>query len=107
LPTHRSQAELAKVEPIVQEYLEVGALREIPPTAELKFLIPWFVLTKKESSGEEKSRLISDCRALNRHLNPPKFRLDNIQQVFPVLRRGMFAIKVDWKHAYFHLGVSK
>jgi len=72
----------------------------------MKFLIPWFVLSKREPTGEIRNRLISDCRLLNVHLVPPQFRLENIQQVFPVLRKGMHAIKVDLKNAYFHLGVA-
>ena len=101
--------DLKKVQPIIQEYLQVGALRQIPPqeVSKVKFLIPWFVLTKKEPTGEVKNRLISDCRELNLHLDAPKFCLENIQQVFPVLRKGMFGIKIDLKNAYFHLGVAE
>ena len=106
IPTVRGTADLQRVQPIIQDYLQVGALREIPPTAEINFLIPWFVLSKKEPTGEIKNRLISDCRLLNVHLDPPQFRLENIQQVFPLLRKGMHAIKVDLKNAYFHLGVA-
>ena len=92
---------------IVEEYLQVGALKEIPATSHIKFLIPWFILSKKEPTGGVKHRLISDCRQLNEHLVPPRFRLDNIQQVFPVLQKGMYAIKVDLKNAYFHLPVAE
>ena len=57
--------------------------------------------------GGIKHRLISDCRELNKTLDPPKFKLDNIQQIFPVIQKGMQAIKVDLKNAYFHLCVAE
>lgn len=105
-PTKRSQVDIQKVLPLVAEYVAAGALQEVPWSDSIKFLIPWFIVTKKEQSGELKHRLISDCRLLNLHLSPPQFRLENIQMVFPVLRKGMFGVKVDLRNAYFHLGVA-
>ena len=32
-----------------------------------------------------------------------KFRLDNLQQIFPYLKKGWWAAKLDLKDAYFHL----
>jgi hypothetical protein len=106
-PTVRSQGDIQKVLPLVAEYVAAGALQEVAWGSHIKFLIPWFILTKREPSGELKHRLISDCRLLNQHLSPPQFRLENIQMVFPVLRKGMFGVKVDLKNAYFHLGVAE
>jgi hypothetical protein len=105
-PTVRSQADLKKVQPIVNEYLAVGALKEIWWSEDIKFLIPWFVLSKREGDSV-KDRLISDCRMLNQHLEPTPFRLENIQMVFPVLRKNMWSVKIDLKNAYFHLGVAE
>jgi hypothetical protein len=107
MPCVRSLEDQQKVLPILHEYLQVGAIKQILWSEDIKFLIPWFVLSKTEPTGGIKHRLISDCRALNVHLDPPHFRLENIQQVFPVLRKGMWAIKVDLKNAYFHLGVAE
>ena len=49
-PCNRSLTDLQKVHPILADYLQVGALQEIPWSKDIKFLIPWFVLTKKEPS---------------------------------------------------------
>ncbi len=59
-PTNRSQEEIRKVQPILADYLQVGALREIPFSPAIKFLIPWFIIYKKEASGSVKNGLISD-----------------------------------------------
>ena len=89
---------------ILPEYLEIGAVRKVS-MAEVKFLVPWFVIRKPEGDGV-KLRLISDCRKINNFLSPSHFKLDHWQNIFPFLRKGMWACKVDLKHAYFHLGVG-
>ena len=101
-PCHRSALEEAQARTLMTEYMEYGAARllssqdlMVQPT---RFLIPWFLIVK-----EDKTRLISDCRALNKFLQPPHFRLDNWGEIFPFLRKGMWGAKVDLKHAYFHL----
>jgi hypothetical protein len=50
-----------------------------------------------------KHRLISDCRLINNHLQPKKFKLEHWKDIFPSLRKGMWGCKIDLKHAYFHL----
>ena len=62
---------------------------------------------KMEISGKEKCRLISDCRDINKHLQTKHFKLDHWQHIFPVLRKGMWGVKVDLKHAYFHLELGE
>ena len=85
----------------IQEYMEVGALKEIP-THMAKHLIPWFVVKKGE-----KLRLITNCKEINHFLNPKPFRLENWSEIFPFLRKGIWAAKIDLKHAYFHLGLAE
>ena len=84
----------------IQEYLDVGALKEIS-LQQAKHLIPWFVIKKGE-----KLRLITNCKELNNYLDPKPFRLENWQEIFPSLRKGMWAAKIDLKHAYFHLQLA-
>ena len=67
-----------------------------------KHLIPWFVIQKGE-----KKRLITDCREINHYFQPKAFRLENWQEIFPFLRKGMWAAKIDLKHAYFHLALAE
>ena len=85
----------------ILEYLEVGAVKEIN-MQEAKHLIPWFVLKKGE-----KLRLITNCKEINRYLEPKPFRLENWPEIFPFLRKEMWAAKIDLKHAYFHLGIAE
>ena len=90
---------------IMSEYLQIGAVKEVPLSS-AKHLIPWFVVKKTESDGSQKLRLISDCRELNQYFFPEHFKMDNWKDIFPLLRKNMWAAKVDLKHAYFHLPVS-
>ena len=85
----------------VQECIEVGALKEIS-WHQAKHWIPWFVIQKGD-----KLRLITNCKEVNQFLDPKPFRLENWPEIFPYLRKGMWAAKVDLKHAYFHLGIAE
>ena len=85
----------------IQEYLEVGAIKEIP-LHQAKHLIPWFVIKKGE-----KLRLITNCKELNNYLEPKPFSLENWPEIFHYLRKGMWAAKIDLKHAYFHLQLAE
>jgi hypothetical protein len=84
----------------IQEYLDVGAVKEIS-LDQAKHLIPWFVIKKGD-----KLRLITNCKEVNQYLEPKPFRLENWPEILPFLRKGMWAAKIDLKHAYFHLGIA-
>jgi hypothetical protein len=100
VPCVRSQEETQMAWETIQEYLEVGAVKEIK-MQEAKYLIPWFVIKKGE-----KLRLITNCKEINQYLEPKSFRLENWPEIFPHLRKGMWAAKIDLKHAYFHLSIA-
>ena len=85
--------------------MEVGAVIKDPPGI-TRHLIPWFVIAKEEH-GKEKLRLISDCRTINNYFQPHHFKMDHWKNIFPFLQKGMWAAKIDLKHAYFHLGLAK
>ena len=99
-PCFRNQEETNLAWETIQEYLDVGAIKEIP-LQQAKHLIPWFVIKKGE-----KLRLITNCKELNNYLEPKPFRLENWPEIFPYLRKGMWAAKIDLKHAYFHLQLA-
>ena len=101
VPCIRTEKETQLAWETVQEYLEVGALKEIQ-WAEAQHLIPWFVIQKGE-----KLRLITNCKEINHYLEPKPFRLENWPEIFPFLRKGLWAAKIDLKHAYFHLGIAQ
>ena len=90
----------------MEEYLQVGAVKQILDNSVTRHLVPWFIITKKEGQGE-KVRLIADCREINRFFSTKHFKLDHMQNIFPVLRPGMWGAKVDLKHAYFHISLEK
>ena len=92
---------------ILQEYAEVGDVKLLDPgmspdQMQHGGLVPWFIISKWEGT-QQKHRLITDCRALNKFMSPQPFKLDHWQHIFPCLHKGMWAAKVDLKHAYFHL----
>ena len=68
-PCIRNQTETQLALETIQEYLEVGAIKEIP-LQQAKHLIPWFVIQKGE-----KLRLITNCKEINCYLEPQPFRL--------------------------------
>ena len=101
VPCVRSREETKMALETIQEYLEVGAVKEIN-WHQAKHLIPWFVIKRGE-----KLRLITNCKEINQFLEPKPFRLENWAEIFPYLRKGMWAAKIDLKHAYFHLGIAE
>ena len=102
----RSAQQEALAMQVLGEYMQVGAVQEVSPHMS-KYWVPWFVIAKKEDNGKEKLRLIADCRVINQFLQPKKFTLDHWQKIFPLLRKDMWATKVDLKNAYFHLALSE
>ena len=100
----KSAQEVAQALEVLSEYMEVGAVIKDPP-GETRHLVPWFVISKQEK-GKEKLRLISDCRIINQFFEPKHFKLDHWKNIFPFLKKGMWAGKIDLKHAYFHLGLA-
>ena len=84
--------------------MEVGSVDKNPPGS-TRHLVPWFVISKMEN-GKEKLRLISDCRIINQFFQAKHFKLDHWKNIFPFLKKGMWAGKIDLKHAYFHLAMA-
>jgi hypothetical protein len=104
-PTVRSMEDQQGALQILESYKQAGAVTEVHPS-EARFLVPWFVLRKVDGAGRQKMRLISDCRRLNSFLQTKPFRLDSWNQIFPFLRKGHWAVKIDLKDAYFHMELS-
>ena len=62
---------------------------------------------KKPEGDSFKDRLICDCRKINQFSEPKPFRLDHLQNIFPYLRKGHWASKIDFKDAHFHLPLGQ
>jgi hypothetical protein len=90
-PQRKTFQEEAQALQVLQEYMEVGAVIKNPPGV-TRHLIPWFVLAKMDN-GKEKLRLISDCRMLNHYFQSNHFKMDHWNNIFPFLKKGMWAGK--------------
>ena len=87
----KSAQELAQALEVLSEYMEVGAVIKDPPGV-TRHLVPWFVISKQEK-GKEKLRVISDCRIINQFFEPKHFKLDHWKNIFPFLKKGIWAGK--------------
>jgi hypothetical protein len=103
--TH-SQKEIDLAKEILEDYLKSGAVKRVEREG-TKHLVPWFILSKQEGGGTQKHRLISDCRELNQFVETKRFRLENLQSIFPFLKKGDWGAKIDLKDAYFHIPLSQ
>ena len=83
----KSPEDLLLAQHILEEYRQAGAVRQVRDPENTKHLVPWFVISKEEQGGL-KHRFITDCRELNRFLQPREFRLDHLQTILPYLRKG-------------------
>lgn len=89
---------------VLQKYRKIRSVSLQPVSFVPKALIPWFVISKSESGGL-KHTLIRDYRVFNKHLIPHQFNLDRIKEVFPFFKMGMWAAKVEPKHALSSFGI--
>ena len=76
-----TKEEVAEATKIMLEYQQSGATAPVS-MADTRYLVPWFIITKDEGP-KVKKRLIADCREINKHLHTKRFRLDNLQTIFP------------------------
>jgi hypothetical protein len=105
-PQHKSPADIILAKGVLADYLKVGAVKLVSEAdGPTQHLVPWFVISKQEGP-KMKHRLISDCRAINQHIPTQTFKLETWREIFPWLRKGMWACKIDLRNAYFHLEVS-
>ena len=105
METHRPLKDQLAVLKVLEEYIQLGAVQEVQ-RAGSKFLVPWFIIQKPDGD-KIKTRLISDCRAVNQFLVTKHFKLDHWGNIFPLLRKGQWAAKIDLRNAYFHLALSE
>ena len=116
-PLEKPQEEVLLADSVLSGYMDSGAVMKLPiPSGQsltdfccsqdIRFLVPWFIVSKKEGEGV-KHRLISDCRRINQHLSCKTFRMETWNQIFPFLAPKMWACKIDLKDAFFHLSLGK
>lgn len=100
----KSCQEIVQVHSILKDYLQVGAIKDISGQ-DVPYCVPWFIISKEEL-GSHKLRLILDCRKINLGFHPKTFKMDGWKDIFPVLRKDLWASKIDLKNAYFHLALA-
>ena len=76
----KSKEDLLAADSILQEYLQVGAVRKLPMGSPSRHYVPWFIIRKKDGE-KEKLRLIADCREINVYFQTSHFKLDNLHQI--------------------------
>lgn len=86
----------------VDDLLSSGAIRLAHPGEPLLYQ-RLFLVDKKEGT----KRPVLDCRSLNKHLDPPHFKLEGFSEVRSTLRRGDYLTKVDLKSAYLHIPMAE
>jgi hypothetical protein len=49
----------------------------------------------------------AETHLINEHMEARHFKMDHWVNIFPFLRKNVWAAKIDLKNAYFHLGLSE
>lgn len=85
----------------IEEQLQLGFIEEwtTPPAV----VSPIFMIPKKEGGW----RVIIDLRYVNQFQRPGRFKMEGIEQVKEVVRRGDFLVKGDLKHAFHHIPIRE
>ncbi len=53
-----------------------------------------------------KKRLIADLRHLNRNLDPPKFKLEDIRAARPALKKAQYLFSFNFHKAFYHIDLD-
>ena len=84
----------------IDRLLVMGAIETVEKTY---FLNPIFLRLK--TSGQW--RLILNLKALNKHLNPPHFKMEGLHCIKYTVSQGNWLAKIDLKDAYLSVGIQK
>lgn len=107
---HRSTREYS-MDQLQMQWLEVELSRLIgnqtvsvvPPNQQsLVFTSPLFLVPK---AGPKRFRLIHDLRVVNSGLDPPAFKMTQIDKLLPLLKLSSWLLKIDFKEAYTHVAI--
>ena len=101
VPTDESRAQVLREE--IQGLLRKEAVIRVPDPSRLLFSSHFFLAPKKGGMW----RPIINLRPLNRHIRPPRFRMDTLSVILPRLRQGLWATSVDLTDAYLHVPIHQ
>jgi Reverse transcriptase (RNA-dependent DNA polymerase) len=84
----------------VVEFLGVGL--DKPPS--IVYVNPIFVVPKP---GPKLFRFICDMRLVNEGLDPPRFKLENVDTMLRMSGKNWFAATIDLSQAFYHLHIAE
>jgi hypothetical protein len=90
----------AFVDQEVERLLLEGAVRKVTQD-EVTVVSPLGVVPKKN----DKLRLILDLRYVNSFVTPPRFRLEDLSTLAPMVKQGDYFTTIDLQSGYHHLSI--
>jgi hypothetical protein len=84
----------------IREELQRGVL-EVVPMEEARYVMAAFVVIT------HKLRLILDCRPINEYIREKSFKMADWLELKRLVRRGDWAVTLDFSAAFHHLGVEE
>ena len=86
----------------VQDMLQKGAIIEVLPCKD-QFLSPVFLVPKKDGGN----RPVINLKKLNQYIEYQHFKMEGIQALKSLIKKGDYMVKLDLKDAYFSLPIHK
>ena len=99
-PPSLKNATLIDVE--VQDMLQKGAIIEVLPCKD-QILSPVFLVPKKDGGN----RPVIILKKLNQYIEYQHFKMEGIQALKSLIKKGDYMVKLDLKDAYFSLPIHK
>ena len=82
--------------------LQKGAIIEVLPCKD-QFLSPVFLVPKKDRGN----RPVINLKKLNQYIEYQHFKMEGIQALKSLIKKGDYMVKLDLKDAYFSLPIHK
>ena len=101
-PLKFSESEFAIIDTQIKEFLQLGIIEKAVPSAQ-EFVSNVFSRHKKNGS----SRLILNLVKLNPFIQYHHFKMDTIDTVINLMRRGCFMASIDLSNAYYSVPIAE
>ena len=101
-PLKFSESEFAIIDTQIKEFLQLGIIEKAVPSAQ-EFVSNVFSRHKKNGS----SRLILNLVKLNPFIQYHHFKMDTINTVINLMRRGCFMASIDLSNAYYSVPIAE
>ena len=101
-PLKFSESEFAIIDTQIKDFLQLGIIEKAVPSAQ-EFVSNVFSRHKKNGS----SRLILNLVKLNPFIQYHHFKMDTIDTVINLMRRGCFMASIDLSNAYYSVPIAE